>query len=69
MLEVADSLILAMRDQYNPITKAIWNLSQRPVGGAYIACALGVVGMFILIACLVSAGRILGGRLGEIFKI
>ena len=69
MLEVADSLILAMRDQYNPITKAIWNLSQRPVGGAYIACALGVVGMFILIACLVAAGRILGGRLGEIFKI
>lgn len=69
MLEVADSLILAMRDQYNPITKAIWNLSQRPVGGAYIASALGVVGMFILIGCLVSAGRILGGRLGEIFKI
>jgi iron(III) transport system permease protein len=69
MLEVSDSLILAMRDQYNPITKAIWSLSQRPVGGAYVACALGVVGMFILTACLLASGRVLGSRLGEIFKI
>jgi len=69
MLEVADSLILSMRDQFNPITKAIWNLSQRPVGGAYVASAMGVVGMFILTACLIAAGRFLGNRLGEIFKV
>jgi iron(III) transport system permease protein len=69
MLEVSDSLILAMKDQYSPITKAIWNLSQRPVGGDYVASALGVVGMFILIACLLVAGRVLGGKLGEIFRI
>jgi iron(III) transport system permease protein len=69
MLEVSDSLILAMRDQYNPITKAIWVLSTRPVGGEYVASALGVVGMVILTTCLVVAGRVLGGRLGEIFKV
>jgi len=69
MLEVSDSLILAMKDQYNPITKAIWSLSQRPVGGDYVASALGVVGMLILITCLVVAGRSLGGKLGEIFRI
>lgn len=69
MLEVSDSLVLAMRDEYSPITKAIWSLSQRPVGGEYIASALGVVGMAILIGCLIGAGRALGGRLGEIFKI
>ena len=69
MLEVSDSLVLAMRDEYNPITKAIWSLSQRPVGGEYIASALGVVGMMILIGCLIGAGRALGGRLGEIFRI
>jgi iron(III) transport system permease protein len=69
MLEVSDSLVLAMRDEYSPITKAIWSLSQRPVGGEYIASALGVVGMVILIGCLIGAGRALGGRLGEIFKI
>lgn len=69
MLEVSDSLVLAMRDEYSPITKAIWSLSQRPVGGEYIASALGVVGMVILIGCLIGAGRALGGRLGEIFRI
>ncbi len=69
MLEVSDSLVLAMRDEYSPITKAIWSLSQRPVGGEYIASALGVVGMMILIGCLIGAGRALGGRLGEIFRI
>lgn len=69
MLEVSDSLILAMQDQHYPITKAIWALSQRPDHGAYVASALGVVGMFILIACLLGAGRVLGGKLGEIFRI
>ena len=69
MLEVSDSLILAMQDKYYPITKAIWSLSQRPDHGAYTASALGVVGMLILIACLLGAGRVLGGKLGEIFRI
>jgi iron(III) transport system permease protein len=69
MLEVSDSLILAMKDQHYPITKAIWALSQRPDQGAYTASALGVVGMLILIACLLGAGRVLGGKLGEIFRI
>ena len=69
MLEVSDSLILAMKDQHYPITKAIWSLSQRPDQGAYTASALGVVGMLILIACLLGAGRVLGGKLGEIFRI
>ena len=69
MLEVSDSLILAMKDEHYPITKAIWALSQRPDHGAYTASALGVVGMLILIACLLGAGRVLGGKLGEIFRI
>ena len=69
MLEVSDSLILAMKDQHYPITKAIWALSQRPDHGPYTASALGVVGMLILIACLLGAGRVLGGKLGEIFRI
>ena len=69
MLEVSDSLILAMKDQHYPITKAIWSLSQRPDQGPYTASALGVVGMLILIACLLGAGRTLGGKLGEIFRI
>ncbi|MCE2401839.1 iron ABC transporter permease [Candidatus Poribacteria bacterium] len=69
MLEVSESLILATQNQYYPITKAIWSLSQRVGQGPYIASALGVVGMLILIACLLGAGRVLGGKLGEIFRI
>ncbi len=69
MLEVSESLILAQQDQHYPITKAIYSLSQRLGEGPYIASALGVVGMFILIACLLGAGRVLGGKLGEIFRI
>lgn len=69
MLEVSDSLILAQENQYYPITKAIWSLSQRLGDGPYIASALGVVGMLILIGCLLGAGRVLGSKLGEIFRI
>ncbi len=69
MLEVSESLILATQNQYYPITKTIYSLSQRVGQGPYIASALGVVGMFILIACLLGAGRVLGGKLGEIFRI
>ena len=69
MLEVSESLILAQQNQFYPITKAIYSLSQRLGEGPYIASALGVVGMLILIACLLGAGRVLGGKLGEIFRI
>lgn len=69
MLEVSESLILAQQSHYYPITKAIYSLSQRLGEGPYIASALGVVGMLILIACLLGAGRVLGGKLGEIFRI
>ena len=69
MLEVSESLILATQNQYYPITKLIYSLSQRVGQGPYIASALGVVGMLILIACLLGAGRVLGGKLGEIFRI
>ena len=69
MLEVSESLILATQNQYYPITKLIYSFSQRVGQGPYIASALGVVGMLILIACLLGAGRVLGGKLGEIFRI
>ena len=69
MLEVSDSLILAMREQYFPITKMIYALMGRVEPNApAVACALGVVGMGILGACLLVAGRILGRRLGQLFR-
>ncbi len=69
MLEVSDSLILAMRDQYAPITKMIYNLLGRIEPDApSVACALGVVGMVILSASLLIAGRILGKKMGQLFR-
>jgi len=69
MLEVSDSLILASREKYYPITKAIWALLARIDPTApNLACALGVVGMVILSASLVLAGRLLGKKLGSLFR-
>jgi iron(III) transport system permease protein len=69
MLEVSDSLILAMRDQFFPITKMIYGLMGRIEPNApAVACALGVVGMLILAVSLLVAGRILGRRMGQLFR-
>jgi iron(III) transport system permease protein len=68
MLEVSDSLILAVKEKYYPITKAIYALFARP-DGAFIASAMGVLGMILLTVSLVVAGRFLGKRMGELFKL
>ena len=70
MLEVSDSLILAMRDKFFPITKMIYQLLGRIEPNApSVACALGVVGMFILMTSLFVAGRILGRKMGQLFRV
>jgi iron(III) transport system permease protein len=68
MLEVSSSLILAMKEQFYPITKAIYSLFNRIEDGAYIASAMGMLGMVLLIVSLVLAGRFLGRRMGELFR-
>ena len=68
MLEVSDSLILAMKARYYPITKAIFILYQRLGDGEYVASALGVLGMILLSVSLFMASRILGRRMGQLFR-
>ncbi|MDA0747043.1 MAG: iron ABC transporter permease [bacterium] len=68
MLEVSDSLILAMKDEYYPITKAIYALMGRIADGPYLASAMGMLGMLLLMASLFLAGRFLGRRMGELFR-
>ncbi len=68
MLEVSSSLILAMKGQYNPITKTIYDLLQRLQDGPFIASAMGVLGMVLLSVSLVVSGRFLGKRMGELFR-
>jgi len=68
MMEVSDSLILAPTEAFFPMTKAIYSLDLRLADGAYIASALGVIGMIVVAACFVVASRLLGRSLGELFR-
>jgi iron(III) transport system permease protein len=68
MLEVSDSLILASKEPYYPITKAIYALLGRIADGPYIASAMGMLGLLLLSASLFIAGRLFGRRMGELFR-
>lgn len=69
MLEVSDSLILAMREPYYPMMKMIWQILGRVEPSApSVACALGVLGMVVLGACLLIAGKLLGQKMGQLFR-
>jgi len=69
LLEVSDSIILAQKEAYYPITRAILELSQRLGNGVYIASALGVWAMILLTITLLAANRILGRKMGAVFRI
>lgn len=68
MLEVSDSLILALKTSSFPITKAIYILSGRVDDGIAVACALGVWSMIFLTISLLLANSILGRKMGELFR-
>jgi iron(III) transport system permease protein len=69
MLEVSDSLVLAQRTPDYPITKAIYELFQLLGEGRFLACALGVWAMVFLILTIGMASRILGSRMGALFRV
>jgi iron(III) transport system permease protein len=69
MLEVSDSLILAQKQSFWPITKAIYELFGRLGDGPYIASALGVWAMILLTLTILSANALLGKRMGAIFRV
>jgi len=68
MLDVSDSLILAMKDQFYPLTKAIYALFLEQGSGTYVASALGMIAMLILTSCILGASVILGKKMGELFR-
>ncbi len=69
MLEVSDSLMLAQRADYYPITKTIYELFQLIGSGTYIAAALGVWAMAFLAATIIGCSLLLGRKMGAIFRI
>lgn len=68
MMEVSDSLILAMQEKYFPMTKAIYSLFKHIQDGPYLASALGMLGMGILTVSILVASKVLGRRMGELFR-
>jgi iron(III) transport system permease protein len=69
MLEVSDSLILAQKQVFYPITKAILELFQLLGDGKFIASALGVWAMVFLGVILATLTVLLGKKLGAIFRV
>ncbi len=69
MLEVSDSLMLAQRADFFPITKTIYELFQLIGTGKYIAAALGVWAMSFLAITIVGASLILGKKMGQLFRV
>ncbi len=68
MLEVSDSIILAMEEKFFPVSKALYALTQRPDGVA-LACALAVILMTVIVGALWGVGKATGKDLGEFFRI
>jgi len=69
MLEVSDSMILALDKTYYPITKVIYTLFGRIGDGEGVASAMGLLAMLLLAASLICAGTYLGRRMGEMFRV
>jgi len=69
MLEVSDSLILAMESRFAPITRGIYEIMGRPSpDSSSLACALGVLAMILLGGGLYLGSRLMGARLGGFFR-
>jgi iron(III) transport system permease protein len=62
MIEVSDSLLLALEQKFYPISKAIYALTGRP-DGAEVGSALGVVVMAIMLGAFYLSERL--GRSGK----
>jgi iron(III) transport system permease protein len=68
MLEVSDSLVLAQKQTDYPIAKAIYELSTILGEGRYLAAALGVWAMVFLAVTIATASRLIGTKLGALFR-
>lgn len=68
MLEVSESLLLAMEERFFPVTKAMYALLARP-DGVGLASALGILGMMLIAASLFIAAKALGKDIAEVFRL
>ena len=68
MLEVSDSLILAQKIEYYPITKTIVEMFQLIGVGRHLAAALGLWAMGFLTIAIAGSSVLLGKKLGALFR-
>jgi len=69
MLEVSASLVLALKQRFFPITKTIYFLFNRIGDGPSMASALGVIGMILLVVSILVSARLMGKRMGALFRM
>jgi len=69
MLEVSESMILAVKEQFFPITRELYLLRGKLPDGDFVASALGVLCMFFLAVGLTAAATLLGKHLGKMFRM
>jgi iron(III) transport system permease protein len=68
MLEVSDSLILAQKHEYFPVTKVLFELVTILGPGPAMACALSLWAMLFLASSLFLASALLGKGLSALFR-
>lgn len=68
LLEVSDSLLLAMEERYFPIAKALYMLQGRP-DGPPVACALAIIVMGIVAGGMYAASRWTGKPITQLMKV
>ena len=66
---MSDSLMLAQRADFYPITKTIYELFQLIGTGKYVASALGVWAMLFLAITILGCSFLLGKKMGAIFRV
>jgi iron(III) transport system permease protein len=69
MLDVSAGMVLAQESAFYPLTKAIYVLMGRITPTApSLACAMGVLAMGFLAVSLFLASRLMGQKMGQLFK-
>jgi iron(III) transport system permease protein len=69
VLEVSESLVLAVKKEFFPVTRQIYAMLGMIPDGDYAASALGVLCMLFLAAGIAAASAIMGKQLGKMFRI
>lgn len=69
MLEVSESMILAVKKEFYPVTRAIYDLFGKIPDGDYVAAALGVLCMIFLATGIALSSMLLGKQMGKMFRV